>query len=129
MAAVSEKVSGLVPMPVLSAGDVALRPFQEDDVPLVLGVGRDELIPLITTVPAGADSGQARAWIERQHQRLAAGPGYSFCIASSEALGQIGLWPHRPGPGPGEHRLLGRARAPRSRRRDPRVAGDQLVGP
>lgn len=79
-----------------------LRPFREEDVALVLDAGQDALIPLITTVPSRGDVGQARAWIERQHQQLRDGLGYSFCVAGSDTdqpLGQIGLWPHRPDPG------------------------------
>ena len=90
----------LIPIPVLPAGPVVLRPFVAGDAELVRRAGADPLIPTITSVPAGATSEQAHEWIERQHRRWHDGLGWSFCIASGEVpLGQIGLWIHRVGPG------------------------------
>ena len=92
----------LVEMPRLEGVRVVLRGFVAGDVGVVLDASRDPLIPLITTVPAAASEGLALEWVRRQQQRLRDGVGYSFCIASissGEALGQIGLWPHRPGRG------------------------------
>ncbi|WP_309993524.1 GNAT family N-acetyltransferase [Paenarthrobacter nitroguajacolicus] len=46
-------------------------------------------------VPASGSRQAALAFIERQHQRLVDGTGYSFAIADSssdQAVGQIGLW-------------------------------------
>ncbi len=82
-------------MPRLADPPVLLRAFEPADVPLVMGAASDPLIPLITTVPSTPDAEQARAFIDRQHARLANGVGYSFAIAdavSGEAVGQIGLW-------------------------------------
>jgi RimJ/RimL family protein N-acetyltransferase len=82
-------------IPVLTRPPVTLRAFQSADIPLVQEAGNDPLIPLITTVPASGDAGAARAYIQRQHDRLTSGVGYSFAIAdeaTDEAVGQIGLW-------------------------------------
>ncbi|MFC3963593.1 GNAT family N-acetyltransferase [Nocardia jiangsuensis] len=57
--------------------------------------GRDPLIPLITSVPAGGDEVAGRDFVRRQHRRAATGPGWSFAIADADtdiAVGQIGLW-------------------------------------
>ena len=82
-------------MPRLANGDVVLRTFAARDVPLVQAVAGDPLIPLITTVPISGTPEDALAFIDRQHDRLSTGAGYSFAIAdatSDQALGQIGLW-------------------------------------
>jgi RimJ/RimL family protein N-acetyltransferase len=82
-------------LPVIRRPPVILRPFRFEDAALVQSVASDPLIPLITTVPASGDLADARAYIERQHDRLASGEGYSFAIAdaaTSAAVGQIGLW-------------------------------------
>ncbi|MCP1411746.1 GNAT family N-acetyltransferase [Paenarthrobacter sp. A20] len=81
--------------PVLVAPPYRLRPFTTADVPVVQEASRDPLIPAITTVPASGSRQAALAFIERQHQRLVDGTGYSFAIADSssdQAVGQIGLW-------------------------------------
>jgi RimJ/RimL family protein N-acetyltransferase len=82
-------------MPVLSRSPVVLRAFTEADVGLVQSVADDPLIPLITTVPTSGSRADALAFIDRQHDRLASGAGYSFAIAdetTGEPVGQIGLW-------------------------------------
>lgn len=82
-------------LPVLQAGPVRLRPFAPRDVDLVVSVASDPLIPLITTVPDSGSADQALAYIERQHQRLGVGRGYSFAIADADSdrgVGQIGVW-------------------------------------
>ena len=82
-------------MPVITHPPIVLRPFRLEDAGLVQSVAGDPLIPLITTVPASGDASDARAYIERQHERLSAGVGYSFSIAdevTGEAVGQAGLW-------------------------------------
>ncbi len=66
-------------------------------MPLVQSVAGDDLIPLITTVPAGGTRKEALEYIARQHERLCTGAGYSFAIAEADtgqAVGQIGLWLH-----------------------------------
>jgi RimJ/RimL family protein N-acetyltransferase len=82
-------------LPVLADGRVRLRAFRETDVEVVLSVAGDPLIPLITAVPASGRREDALAYIERQHERLSSGMGYSFAIAEAAtnvAVGQIGLW-------------------------------------
>lgn len=89
-------------VPVLAAGPFILRPFHDEDLPLVRAAGQDPFIPLITSVPADVDDAAAREWITLQHQRVANGIGHPFVIASGdsgEGLGQIGLWQHKVGPG------------------------------
>lgn len=82
-------------MPVLTRPPVVLRAFRHSDADLVQSVASDALIPLITTVPASGDPGDARAYVDRQHDRLTSGAGYSFAIADAvtgAAVGQVGLW-------------------------------------
>jgi [ribosomal protein S5]-alanine N-acetyltransferase len=82
-------------MPVITYPPIVLRPFRDEDAALVQPVACDALIPLITTVPATGDTDDARAYVQRQHDRLASGDGYSFAIADAGAgvaVGQIGLW-------------------------------------
>lgn len=84
-----------VTQPRLVQPPVILRPFEERDVSLISAASSDPLIPLITTVPTTPDPEAARAYVHRQHARLANGHGYSFAIADAdtdEAVGQIGLW-------------------------------------
>ena len=59
----------------------------------------DPLIPLITTVPSPCDEAAALLFIQRQHERLRTGQGYSLAIADhgGQATGQIGLWPQQHG--------------------------------
>jgi RimJ/RimL family protein N-acetyltransferase len=90
-------MAGMLPleMPVITRPPVVLRAFRGEDAGLVQSVAGDALIPLITTVPSSGDADDARAYIERQHERLASGTGYSFAIADAvtgEAVGQAGLW-------------------------------------
>jgi ribosomal-protein-alanine N-acetyltransferase len=79
----------------LESGLITLRGFESRDERLVASVADDPLIPLITTVPATGDAADVRAYIDRQHDRLTAGAGYSFAVAdpvTDDAVGQIGLW-------------------------------------
>ncbi len=80
---------------MLDAPPVRLRPFAPADAGLVVAAGTDPLIPLITTVRAGGTLDDARAFIERQHERLRTGAGYSFAVADAgtdEAVGHFGVW-------------------------------------
>src|SRR5260370_21278493 len=82
-------------MPVIAYPPVVLRPFGDEDAALVQTAGSDALIPLITTVSASGDLGEARAYIARQYHRLISAEGYSFAISDTltgQAVGQIGLW-------------------------------------
>jgi ribosomal-protein-alanine N-acetyltransferase len=85
------------PLPVVAdAGPYVLRPWDVvEDVDSVLEAGTDPVIPSITSVPRSAGVDGAVAFIERQHQRLRDGVGYSFAIAPAcggSALGQMGVW-------------------------------------
>lgn len=89
-------------MPRLTDSMVVLRGFEPRDAPLVASASTDPLIPLITTVPASGADEDVMAYLERQHERLASGVGYSFAIAdagSDRAVGQIGLWTQEIGTG------------------------------
>ncbi|HEV7173554.1 GNAT family protein [Pedococcus sp.] len=82
-------------VPRLEHPPVLLRPFAAKDQDVVASVASDPLIPLVTTVPASGRAEEVAAYIQRQHDRLGEGAGYSFAIADSttdEAVGQIGLW-------------------------------------
>ncbi|PGH45303.1 hypothetical protein COO58_13360 [Micromonospora sp. WMMA1996] len=82
-------------MPCLDEPPVRLRPFRRDDAPLIASVASDPLIPLVTSVPPSGAHEDIAAYIDRQHQRLTDGSGYSFAIADAdtdEAVGSIGLW-------------------------------------
>jgi ribosomal-protein-alanine N-acetyltransferase len=82
-------------LPTLSAASVTLRAFRPSDVALIYEAALDPVIPQITTVSTAPVESAAAAFIERQHERLITGQGYSFAIADSAdiAVGQIGLWP------------------------------------
>src|SRR5258707_13049316 len=89
-------------MPVIPRPPIVLRAFRGEDAGLIQSVAGDALIPLITTVPASGDASDARAYIERQHERLASGVGYSFAITdslTSEAVVQAGPWLTKAGDG------------------------------
>ena len=72
-----------------------LRPFQNEDLPVVEEASRDDLIPLITTVPSTWTPQAGEAFIDRQNSRMSDGEGWSLAIVdreSNQAVGQIGLW-------------------------------------
>ncbi len=82
--------------PSLASKQVVLRPFEDEDVALIMEASRDPHIPLITSVPTSDDPVEARRYIDRQRSRVVEEVGYSFAIAdaaTNEPLGQIGLWP------------------------------------
>lgn len=82
-------------------GPVRLRPFSDDDLSLVAALAEDPYLPLIGTIPSPFTVPEGRAYIERQHQRLADGTGWSFAVVdvtTDQAVGSAGLWlnPDRP---------------------------------
>lgn len=84
-----------LPLPPPTWGAVRLRAFEERDVDMVRDLSTDPYVPLVGTLPAHAELAQARSWVDRQHERLTTGLGYSFCVADvvdDRALGQAGLW-------------------------------------
>jgi len=81
-------------LPALKGRAIALRSFRPDDAPMIQEVSKDDLIPIITSVPSDDSEESALAFIERQHERLQTRSGYSFAIAdeNDDGVGQIGLW-------------------------------------
>ncbi|MCL3861788.1 GNAT family N-acetyltransferase [Actinotalea sp. K2] len=87
----------MLTMPTVAptCGDVRLRSFEARDTGMVRDLSTDPYVPLTGTLVGHATQEQALEWIGRQHDRLANGAGYSFCIAAADddrALGQVGLW-------------------------------------
>lgn len=75
-------------------GDVRLRAFEDRDVDMIIDLSTDPYIPTIGSLVGNSNRDDARAYLRRQHDRLEAGLGYAFCVASAstdEALGTIGL--------------------------------------
>ncbi len=93
-----------LPSITITDGVIALRPFDLDDLPLIERAATDPFIPAITTVPATYTDAAGRQYIERQHDRLTTGAGWSLAIVMAAAaadgdvdgdgvaVGQIGLW-------------------------------------
>lgn len=82
--------------PIVIVGDrYRLRPFRPEDLHLVEEATRDDVIPLISTVPRTWTPVEGHAFIERQNSRLSNGEGWSLAIVeltSNRAVGQVGLW-------------------------------------
>ena len=82
-------------VPRIVGNEIILRPFESSDADAVLDASGDSGVTAVTTVPTIVDRDLAEEWIARQHERAAAGAGYSFAIeAGQECVGQIGLWLH-----------------------------------
>ena len=83
-------------VPTLASAPLVLRPFAPTDLGMVRRASEDPLIPSITSVPRAYTEEAGLAFIERQHERAAAGDGFSFVIAEEAApgsgIGSIGLW-------------------------------------
>ena len=65
---------------------------------LVAEFAADPYVPLIGTIPTPYTPAEGLAYLDRQHQRLADGTGWSFAIAelaTDRAVGGAGLWLHR----------------------------------
>lgn len=76
-------------------GDVLLRGFTDEDIPMLRDLSTDPYVPLTGMLPSNATVEDARNFIERQFDRLTAGAAYSFCVAlrhTNLAVGQAGLW-------------------------------------
>jgi RimJ/RimL family protein N-acetyltransferase len=73
---------------------IVLRAFGPADVAMLRDLATDPYLPLIGSLPANASEPEALAFIERQHDRLTTGAGYSFCVANQAgtAVGTAGLW-------------------------------------
>ena len=113
-----------MPDPPPTHAGIILRPFRDDDIAMLRELSTDPYLPLIGSLPPNATTQQARDFIERQHQRLSSGAGYSFCVAErtdDRALGTAGLWIAQL---PEGRATVGYAVAPAARRRG--VAGHAL---
>lgn len=81
---------------VAGEGAYLLRPWDAaTDLGPVIEAGMDPHIPSITSVPRDGGPDDAVAFIERQHERLGDGVGFSFAIAATgggPAVGHLGVW-------------------------------------
>jgi len=62
---------------------------------MVQELSTDPYVPMTGSLDFNATHDQAVAYIERQHDRLVSGAGFSFCVADNrtdQPLGQAGLW-------------------------------------
>ena len=83
------------PLQMPATPPILLRPFRDTDVGMLRDLATDPYVPLIGSLPANASEQEALDFIERQHNRLETGVGYSFCVAElagDTALGTAGLW-------------------------------------
>jgi [ribosomal protein S5]-alanine N-acetyltransferase len=106
---------------------IRLRPFRDDDVPMVVDLSTDPYVPLVSTLPACVGQHGARKWLARQRRRRSEGAGYSFAIAAAStdrAVGQLGLWLARWEEGAG---TVGYFVAPRDRGRGIAVRALRVV--
>jgi [ribosomal protein S5]-alanine N-acetyltransferase len=61
-----------------TSGGIVLRPFRAADVGMLRDLATDPYVPLIGSLPPNASEQEALDFIERQHNRLETGVGYSF---------------------------------------------------
>lgn len=74
-----------LPDPALNDGVVALRPWRQDDVPVVASWGRDPVIVRWTGVPAEQSANTARAYAIRAEEARRAGLMVALAIADAAA--------------------------------------------
>jgi RimJ/RimL family protein N-acetyltransferase len=81
------------PDPPLGEGAIALRPWQDADLDVMVAICRDPDVARFTRVPDPYSEADARAWIDAQPGRLEGGEGVTFAITSNGGapLGSIGL--------------------------------------
>jgi RimJ/RimL family protein N-acetyltransferase len=84
-----------LPDPALSDGVVALRTYTEADVPALAALCQDPEIPRWTLVPSPYGEADARAWMGRVADGLAAGTRVTFAVVGCDdpgvLLGSVGL--------------------------------------
>jgi RimJ/RimL family protein N-acetyltransferase len=68
------------PEPPLRQGPIALRPWQEGDLGVMVAICRDPDVARFTRVPDPYSEADARAWIDAQPGRLEAGEGLTLAI-------------------------------------------------
>jgi RimJ/RimL family protein N-acetyltransferase len=89
------------PEPPLSDGRVALRPWSEDDLPLVEKVSADDYIALIERIPAPYSAKGGVSWIARQQEQVVQDRGWSFAVvdaSDNRPVGGTGItFRHPPG--------------------------------
>jgi RimJ/RimL family protein N-acetyltransferase len=81
------------PDPPLGEGSIALRPWQDADLDVMVAICRDPDVARFTRVPDPYSEADARAWIDAQPGRLEAGEGVTLAITSGGGapLGSVGL--------------------------------------
>ncbi|HEY9474709.1 MAG TPA: GNAT family N-acetyltransferase [Mycobacteriales bacterium] len=88
-----------LPLPALTDGVVALRPWRDpEDLSVVRAATADPAIPAGTTVPAVYTTGAGRNWIARQNARRLAGTGLVLAVTDlfdpgtdATSVGMVGL--------------------------------------
>ena len=101
------------PDPLPRYGPIVLRPFHRGDLDLVAEFAADPYVPLIGTIPTPYTPAEGLAYLDRQHQRLADGTGWSFAIAelaTDRAVGGAGLWLHDDASATGGYAVAASAR-------------------
>jgi RimJ/RimL family protein N-acetyltransferase len=94
-----------LPDPPLRDERIALRPFREDDVAMVVRACRDPLTQLYTRVPDDYGEADARAFVLGAAGRRIVGEGIDLAAAAADgdaALGCVGIMVDRHDAGRGE---------------------------
>ncbi|MFD3753050.1 GNAT family N-acetyltransferase [Streptomyces cyaneofuscatus] len=85
----------------LTAGTLLMRPWREEDVPVLLKAYDDPAMRQWIRLPASTPEEAAR-WLELQHEGWESGTRFSFAVTDTarggELVGNLAL--KRPGPGP-----------------------------
>jgi [ribosomal protein S5]-alanine N-acetyltransferase len=81
------------PDPPLADGPVALRPWRDADLDVMVAICSDPDVARFTRVPDPYSAADARAWIDAQPGRLEAGEGVTFAITEGAGapVGSVGL--------------------------------------
>lgn len=78
--------------PILKTASYLVRKFELEDIALVKEASKDDLIPLITSIPSLYSDDEGVSYIQRQLARYDYGEGFSFAIAEAienRAIGSI----------------------------------------
>ncbi len=114
------------PDPPLGDGAVALRPWQDADLDVMVAICSDPDVARFTRVPDPYSEADARAWIDAQPGRLEAGEGVTFAIVAGGGapVGSVGL---RIDPSDGDIAEAGYMVAPAARGRGLATAALRLA--